>query len=88
MSKVKQAIDLRTGEYRDLVEARLASIGVAKGSSKGGGPRAILEHPDRGGRYSWAMLSATLSYALEVASQISDDLYSIDEALRTGVSWK
>ena len=86
--KVKQAIDLRTGEYRDLVEARLASIGVAKGSSKGGGPRAILEHPDRGGRYSWAMLSATLSYALEVASQISDDLYSIDEAMRTGFSWK
>ena len=86
--KVKQAIDLKTGEYRDLVEARLASIGVAKGSSKGGGPRAILEHPDRGGRYSWKMISATLSYALEVAPQISDDLVSIDEALRTGFSWK
>ena len=86
--KVKQAIDLKTGEYRDLVEARLASIGIAKGSSKGGGPRAILEHPDRGGRYSWKMISATLSYALEVAPQISDDLFSIDEALRTGFSWK
>ena len=46
--KVKQAIDLKTGEYRDLVEARLASIGVAKGSSKGGGPRAILEHAGPG----------------------------------------
>ncbi|MEO8196845.1 MAG: 3-hydroxyacyl-CoA dehydrogenase/enoyl-CoA hydratase family protein, partial [Thermoanaerobaculia bacterium] len=86
--KVKQAIDLQTGEYRDLVEARLASIGVAKSASKGGGPRAILEHPDRGGRYCWKMIAATLSYALEVAPQISDDLFSIDEALRTGFSWK
>lgn len=86
--KVKQAIDLRTGEYRDLVEARLASIGVAKGSSKGGGPRAILEHPDKGGRYSWKMIASTLSYALEVAPQIAADLNSIDEALRTGFSWK
>jgi 3-hydroxyacyl-CoA dehydrogenase len=86
--KIKQAIDLKTGEYRDLVEARLSSIGIAKSSSKGGGPRAILEHPDRGGRYCWKMLSATLSYALEVASQISGDLFSIDEALRTGFSWR
>ena len=86
--KVKQAIDLKTGEYRDLVEARLSSIGVAKSSGKGGGPRAILEHPDRGGRYCWKMISSTLSYALEVAPQISDDLFSIDEALRTGFSWR
>ncbi len=92
--KVKQAIDLQTGEYRDVVEARLASAELARGggakksASKGGGPRAILEHPDRGGRFSWRMLAATLSYALEVAPQIADDIVSIDEALRTGFSWR
>jgi 3-hydroxyacyl-CoA dehydrogenase len=86
--KTKQAIDLKTGEYRDVVEARLASIGVAKSAGKGGGPRAILEHPDRGGQYTWKMLSQTLGYALEVAPQIADELSSIDEAMRTGFSWK
>jgi 3-hydroxyacyl-CoA dehydrogenase len=34
------------------------------------------------------MLSQTLGYALEVAPQIADELSSIDEAMRTGFSWK
>jgi len=82
--KVKQVIDLQTGEYRPAGEARLASVGAAKA----GGPRALLEHADRGGKYAWKMLSQTLAYAVSVAPSIADDIASIDEAMRTGFSWK
>ncbi len=82
--KVKQTIDLQTGEYRASIEPRVASVDAAKA----GGPRAVLEFPDRGGAYAWKMLSQTLSYALTVAPSIAHDLAAIDEAVRTGFSWK
>ncbi len=82
--KVKQVMDLETGEYRPAGEARLASIGAAKS----GGPRALLEHADRGGKYAWKMLSQTLAYAASVAPSIADSIDAIDEAMRTGFSWK
>jgi 3-hydroxyacyl-CoA dehydrogenase len=82
--KVKQAIDLVTGEYRPLVEPRLASVAAARD----GGPRALLEHPDRGGRYAWKMLSQTLAYAAAVAPAIANDVAAVDEAMRSGFGWR
>ena len=82
--KVKQTIDLQTGEYRPTVEPRVASVDAAKA----GGPRAVLEFADRGGAYAWKMLSQTLTYALTVAPGIAHDIAAIDEAMRAGFSWK
>ncbi|HVR10784.1 MAG TPA: 3-hydroxyacyl-CoA dehydrogenase NAD-binding domain-containing protein [Thermoanaerobaculia bacterium] len=82
--KVKQAIDLATGEYRPVLEPRLASVAAAKA----GDPRAVLEHPDRGGRYAWRMLSQTLAYAASVAPAIADDIAAVDEAMRSGFGWR
>jgi 3-hydroxyacyl-CoA dehydrogenase len=82
--RAKQAIDLLTGDYRPVVEPRLASLAAAKAA----GPRALLEHPDRGGRYAWKMLSQTLAYALSVTPAIADDIAAVDEAMRCGFGWK
>jgi 3-hydroxyacyl-CoA dehydrogenase len=82
--KRKQAIDLSTGEYRDSVKPRLASVEAA---SKGG-PRALLEHSDAGGRFAWAMLSRTLAYAASLVPAIADDVVAVDEAMRTGYNWQ
>jgi 3-hydroxyacyl-CoA dehydrogenase len=82
-AKVKQAIDLATGEYRPARKPQLASLDAAKR----GGLRALLEHPDRGGRYAWRMLSQTLAYAASLVPQIADDIASVDEAMRTGYNW-
>lgn len=81
--KEKLAIDLATGEYRPQREARLASLAAARS----GGPRALLEHPDRGGRYAWAMLSRTLAYAASLVPAIADEIAAVDEAMRCGYSW-
>jgi 3-hydroxyacyl-CoA dehydrogenase len=81
--KELQAIDLSTGEYRPTKEARLASLDA----SKAGGLRALVEHPDKGGQFAWRMLSQTLAYAASLVPTITDDVASVDEALRAGYSW-
>ncbi len=82
--KEKQAIDLATGDYRPTVKPFLASLEA----SKKGGPRALLEHPDMGGRFGWRMLSQTLVYALGRLPEIADEIAAVDEAMRTGFAWE
>jgi 3-hydroxyacyl-CoA dehydrogenase len=86
-AKSMYAIDLQTGEYRPTKEARLASVGAAKAAGKKAGLRTLLEHPDRGGRYAWSMLSQVLAYAASLVPAIADDVASVDEAMRAGYGW-
>jgi 3-hydroxyacyl-CoA dehydrogenase len=78
-----EALDLKTGQYRSLEPSRLESVAAAKA-----GLRHLVEHPDRGGKYAWRVLSRTLSYAAFVAPQIVEDIASIDRAMRLGFNWK
>ncbi|GAB4359642.1 MAG: 3-hydroxyacyl-CoA dehydrogenase/enoyl-CoA hydratase family protein [Gammaproteobacteria bacterium] len=81
--KVKEAIDLRSGEYRVSEKPRLESVEAARQ-----GLRALVEHDDIGGRYAWRVLSRVLSYAAGLVPEIHDDLYAVDEAMRLGYAWK
>jgi 3-hydroxyacyl-CoA dehydrogenase len=78
-----EAVDLRTGQYRPKQEARLESVAAAKG-----GLKALVEHPDKGGRYAWFVLAGLLSYAAQVAPEIADDIAAIDGAMRNGYNWR
>ena len=75
--KVKEARDLETGEYRPAVAPSLASVKAGRQ-----GMRALVEHPDRGGRYAWRVLSHTLSYAAALVPQIADDVHAVDQAMK------
>ncbi|MBZ0112187.1 MAG: 3-hydroxyacyl-CoA dehydrogenase/enoyl-CoA hydratase family protein [Thermoanaerobaculia bacterium] len=81
--KTLQAIDLKSGEYRDQVKPSLESLKA----SRQGGLRALVEHSDRGGQFAWNMLSHTLSYAASLVPEIADSPALVDEAMRTGYSW-
>ena len=81
--RVKEAIDLRTGDYRASLKARPDSVAAARA----GGLRALLTHPDRSGRYAWAVLSETLAYAAELVPEISDRIDGVDDAMRLGYNW-
>ena len=83
-ARVKEAIDLRTGAYRTSVKARPESVAAARA----GGLRALVSHPDRTGRYAWAVLSETLAYAAELVPAISDTVWGVDEAMRLGYNWQ
>jgi 3-hydroxyacyl-CoA dehydrogenase len=81
--KVKESIDLQSGEYRVSKKPSLESVAAAKL-----GLRALLEHPDEGGRYAWRVLSKVLSYAASLVPQINDHIHAVDEAMRLGYAWK
>lgn len=82
--RVKQAIDLSTGEYHDEQKPKLASVNAARKK----GLRALLEHSDQGGRYARWVILRTLAYAARLVPEIADDVAAVDEAMRTGYSWK
>ena len=72
------------GPIAPSVKARPDSIAAAKA----GGLRALMSHPDRTGRYAWAVLSETLAYAAELVPAISDTIQGVDEAMRLGYNWQ
>ncbi len=81
--RIKQAIDLASGEYRDAETARLESIETGRSA----GLRALMEHPDKGGAYAWRIMSKTLSYAASLVPEIADDIVAVDEAMKLGYNW-
>ena len=81
--KDKQVIDLKSGEYRAVGKVALESVDAAKG-----GLKALVSHPDRGGKFAWTILSQTLSYAASLVPEIADDIADVDLAMRTGFNWK
>ena len=83
VKKVKEAIDLRTGQYHPAAKPALESIAAGKQ-----GLRALVEHPDKGGRFAWKMLSHTLHYAAMLVPEIADTVAQVDEAMRLGYAWK
>ena len=82
-ARVKEARDLQSGEYRTAEKPELASAKAAKD-----GLRALVTHPDKGGRCAWAVLSRTLCYAASLVPEISESVHDVDRAMRAGYAWK
>jgi 3-hydroxyacyl-CoA dehydrogenase len=81
--KVKEGIDLQTGEYRPTVKARLSSARTSVRDL-----RKLVTHKDKGGSYAWRVLAQTLAYAAMLVPEAADDVAAIDEAMRLGYNWK
>ncbi len=82
--RVKEAIDLATGEYATAKKASLASVSA----SRKGGVKALMAHDDRGGAYAWAVMSKILAYAAALVPEIADDVPAVDRAMKLGYNWK
>ncbi|MCD6035720.1 MAG: 3-hydroxyacyl-CoA dehydrogenase [Rickettsiales bacterium] len=82
--KVKEAICLKSGEYRTAEKKpALDSVEAAKG-----GLRALVEHPDRGGQYAKSVLIKLLGYVASLVPEMSDDILAVDNAMKWGYNWK
>jgi 3-hydroxyacyl-CoA dehydrogenase len=81
--KIKEAINLKTGEYAPVSKPRLDSVDAAKG-----GLKALVTHKDKGGQYAGAVLSQLLPYVAGLVPEISDSIADVDLAMRTGFNWK
>lgn len=81
--KIKEAINLKTGDYHTADKSALASVDAAKS-----GLNTLLEHEDIGGKYAWKVMSKTLAYAASLIPEIADDIQSVDKAMKLGYNWK
>lgn len=81
--KIKEALNLKTGEYHPAHKPKLQSVEAAKS-----GLAALVSHPDIGGRYARSVLLKVLHYAASLIPEISDDIASVDAAMRLGYNWK
>ena len=82
--RIKESVDLATGEYYRSERVRLACVDAAKT----GGLRALVEHDSEEGRYAWRVLSSVLAYTAALVPGISDDAADVDAAMRLGYNWQ
>ncbi|HEU0118435.1 MAG TPA: 3-hydroxyacyl-CoA dehydrogenase NAD-binding domain-containing protein [Alphaproteobacteria bacterium] len=81
--KVKESIDLKTGNYHVSNKVKLPTVEAA-----GKNLRALCEGQDKISKFTWAVLSAALAYAAALVPQIADDILSVDRAMQLGFNWK
>ncbi len=77
-SRSKETFDLMTGAWRPAEDA----------ASAHGEIRSLFAAADAEGRFAWALMGGTLSYAAALVPEISDDIVNVDRAMRWGFAWK
>jgi 3-hydroxyacyl-CoA dehydrogenase len=81
--RIKQTLDLTSGEYRDERPADLAEIAAA-----GRDLRKLMTASGKVGDYAWQVMGTTLAYAATLIPEATDEITAIDEAMRLGYNWK
>lgn len=82
-------LNLKTKEYEEKVSSKLASLEVSKQvEDPKARIKALLKEKDKGGELIRHSLAALLSYSAQRIPEISETVYSIDNALRAGFAWK
>jgi 3-hydroxyacyl-CoA dehydrogenase len=81
--KLKEALDLSTGEYRAQKKPRVDAV-----TDAGKDMKKLFTHDSEHGRYAWDVARETLTYAAALVGDAADDIFSIDEAMRLGYAWK
>tara|TARA_B100000214_G_scaffold112604_1_gene79567 strand:+ start:36063 stop:38420 length:2358 start_codon:yes stop_codon:yes gene_type:complete len=82
--KVKEARNLLTGEY-GLANKRAAFPSAKMGKR---GLSSLMDCDDQGARFVSDVLLDSLSYAAHIVPEVSEDIYSIDGAMKVGYNWK
>jgi 3-hydroxyacyl-CoA dehydrogenase len=82
-----QSLDFKTGEFRERQEPQIASLAEASKIRKlGERVRFVLAQDDKAGALARHIIYNALGYASRRVPEISDDLASIDRAVRWGFS--
>jgi 3-hydroxyacyl-CoA dehydrogenase len=81
--RVKESINLQTGDYHPSEKFVLPDLPKSQDEL-----RAFLASDDPISRFAWQVLSNTLTYSASLIPEISDDIVSVDTAMRLGYNWK
>jgi len=81
--RVKESINLQTGGYHPSEKFALPNLPKTQDEL-----RAFLTGDDPINRFAWQVLSNTLAYSASLIPEISDDIVSVDTAMRLGYNWQ
>lgn len=82
--RIKESIDLKTGDYHPSVKVKLDSVKAAQKQ----GLQALFEYNDKTGQFAWHVMAKTILYAASLIPEIADDPVAIDQAIRLGFNWQ
>lgn len=81
--RVKEAKDLKSGEY---AAARGSSL--VRGPAAKGDLAALIGDTGKVGAYAWAVLGPTLAYAAMIVPEATKTVVGVDDAMKLGYNWK
>ena len=85
--RLKEAVNLATGEYHPVKAVSLPSLDAALSDRKTG-LKTLLSGDDKGSQFAWGMLAPVFAYAADLVGEIADTLVEIDEGMKLGYGWK
>ncbi len=89
--KEKQALAIQQDNFDEshyVASDKKAAAALKSVAAGREGLRAVVETDDEGGRYAWAVLKQTLSYAAELVGEVAETIFEIDEGMKLGYNWK
>ena len=86
---VIHSLDFESMEYSPQNKKRYSGVGLARENTNLSSKlKALVNAQDVAGEFTWEVFSQTLLYAAYLADDISDDIVSIDNALKWGFGWE
>jgi 3-hydroxyacyl-CoA dehydrogenase len=86
-ARLKEAVDLKTGDYHAVQPVNIGSLEAAKADRKTG-LKTLLSGDDKGAAFAWGMLAPTFAYSADLVGEIADTLVEVDEGMKLGYGWK
>jgi 3-hydroxyacyl-CoA dehydrogenase len=82
-------LDLETFQYRPRIETSFHSIAAASGlEALAQRLKSLISAEDVASRFAWRVVSQLMAYCAQMIESSSDDLVSIDRAMRWGFAWE
>jgi 3-hydroxyacyl-CoA dehydrogenase len=83
------ALDYKTLEYHPAQKVKYPSLDAAKAASGAANKiKALVYAEDRAGQFAWKVVSDSLLYAARRIPEIADDVYNVDNAMKSGFNWE
>ncbi len=86
------ALDWRTLNYRPSVRAKFPALEMAKNVERASERIAQLLHgdaaKDKAAAFYWPLLTELFTYSANRVPEIADNVFEIDQAMKTGFNWE
>ena len=84
---VKEARDLKSGEYRDFEDSPYFKFEKIL-KKEYGGYQQFFDKGDTPSKFAWPVIRDIMIYVLDHAEELGYDLQDIDDAMRAGFNWE